>query len=1047
MTSIRVEGEAELPVGAPAIREDALVHVAGFFRGPEVLAALQTRVLPRLCTARSPDSPLRFWVPGCSTGEEVYSIAITLLEFLSARPHPGLSFKIFGTDLDLATIDRARAGQYPANIERDVSAERLQRFFSRVGGSYRIRRDVRELCTFGQHDVTRDPPFSSMDLVSCRTLMSQLAPAQHERVIARLHGALEDPGFLVLGTSATVGASAGFAPFEGMSDILTRSSTVLGGPADLATPSPRPERGHLATLATDRQGARSASASKEGDVHREADRLVLAELAPPGVVVTEDLAIVEFRGQTGVFLAPAPGVASLDLLRMTREDLRLPLRQALDEARSTRRSARRLAVAPGPEASSRSVVLRVLPFSIPPDPQSFFLVAFEDVTEPEASSAQLEATNEGLEATNEEVASRDQELRSSHEELQRAKRELQATHEELRTLDEEMRARDAEAARLSDDLTNVLGSLQIPILILGRDGRLRRFTAAAEKVFGVSSEDVDRPLTSATAVIAMVPTLPQLLQGVFGHLAVAECRAQGADGRWYQVSVCPYVTSAQCIDGAVVAAVDVDASLRSMTGLAEAQAYAEQIVEAVRDPLVVLEQDLTVRSVNDGFLRTFALGTDEATGRRLSRLGREALADPALVLRLAELREGDVIDGLRVSAGPEEGGGSGRTYVASARHIAKTSRILLALEDVTEAEVAARALEQAETGLRDMLLHAASAILLVDRDGRMVFVNGAAAAMFGYAAEELPGQPIELLLPERHRAEHAVLRESYAKAPSVRGLGVERELKGRRKDGSEFPVDVSLAPTSRSEGARVVAFVRDLTEQRDAERRIHESQDKLQQMDFDRALTEERERRRIALELHDRIGQSLALAQIKLTSARDVVTGAAQASLDEVIALLDQSAAETRTLTFELSPPILYDLGLKEALSWLAEDIEHRYGIRVDLRDDEQQMPLDDTSRALVFRAVRELLMNVFKHAKTPSAKVEVHRVDDRFDIVVEDSGVGFDVDGAARQGGGFGLLSVREQIRRLGGRLEIVSKPSLGTKVTLQMPIAEAPVSTREMP
>ena len=189
-----------------------------------------------------------------------------------------------------------------------------------------------------------------------------------------------------------------------------------------------------------------------------------------------------------------------------------------------------------------------------------------------------------------------------------------------------------------------------------------------------------------------------------------------------------------------------------------------------------------------------------------------------------------------------------------------------------------------------------------------------------------------------------------------------------------------------------------------------------------------------------------AVAQIKLTTARDSVAGALQASLDEVIALLDQSAAETRTLTFELSPPILYDLGLKEALSWLAEDIEHRFGIRVDLRDDEQQMPLDDTSRALVFRAVRELLMNVFKHAKTPSAKVEVHRVDDRFDIVVEDSGVGFDVDGAARQGG-FGLLSVREQIRRLGGRLEVVSKPSLGTKVTLQMPIAEAPVSTREMP
>lgn len=218
-------------------------------------------------------------------------------------------------------------------------------------------------------------------------------------------------------------------------------------------------------------------------------------------------------------------------------------------------------------------------------------------------------------------------------------------------------------------------------------------------------------------------------------------------------------------------------------------------------------------------------------------------------------------------------------------------------------------------------------------------------------------------------------------------------------------------------------------------------EDKLHRMAFEAALGEERERRRIAVELHDRIGQSLALAESKLTAARDAITGAPRAAVDETLELLREAAGETRTLTFELSPPVLYDLGLKEALAWLAEDIERRYGMNVELTADGASLPLDDTTRTIAFRAVRELLLNVLEHAKTSTAKISLRRTAEGFEIDVEDDGVGFDPrEPSDPTDASFGLLRVREQLRRLDGTLEIVSAPAKGTRVSLRLPLGPSP-------
>ena len=1058
------------PEEIAALCEDVLIHVTGFFREPEVFEALRTAVFPKLLADRSPDLPLRIWVPGCSTGEEVYSIAMCLVEYLEDNHHAPIPIKIFGTDLSIATVEKARSGRYPESIEHEVSQGRLQRFFTEDLGAYQIRRDLRDLCVFAKHDVTRDPPFSGMDLVSCRNLMIYLGPELQDRVVAVFHYALREPGFLVLGTSETVRAFTGFTAVDGKNKIYARTSAAPRMVFDFAAPRLLSELAPPGLAATMSDRPVAARVSNAPEVYREADRLVLAAFGPPGVVVTDDLAIVQFRGQTGAFLEPAPGAASLDLFRLAREELRLPLRRALDKARAEKVPARVLAqVTAGGVA--RDVTVAAIPFSVHGARQHYFLVLFEDLPEPphpavepaprltpdaqrdvvegqlrqelastrqylESVIEQLEASNEELKAANEEVVSSNEELRSTNEELQSAKEELQATNEELLTLNQEMTERNVESTRLNDDLTNVLSSVELPILILGRDSRIRRFTPAAERAFALTMTDIGRAVSEVPSIAALSAALPKTIRDVVEQLRPAECAAQDQHGRWYQLSVRPYVTLRGQIDGTVITALDVDAVKRGAQRLSEARKYADSIVDTVRDGLVVIDAEGRIRSANKAFQQSFGMSAHAVDGKRFDELGRAQLARPGLKTALDSLHERHAFEGLRLE--PVDGSPDGHTFVVNARAIEDTALVLLAFEDVTAIESAAKALERAEVGFRNVLLHAAEAVLMADATGRVVFANHAAAVLFGYDLAELTALSVDTLVPEAGREAHAGHRAEYAAAPQPREMGRNRDLVARRKDGTTVAVEVILSTVPSETGPLVAAFVSDITERRLAEHAIREYQQRLQAMAFDAARTEERERRRIAVDLHDRIGQSLALAQIKLTSVRDALTGAPRAAVDEAVRLLEQSDADTRTLTFELSPPVLYDLGLKAALAWLAEDVEKRHGIHIDVVDDDAPKPLDETSRALVFRAVRELVMNVTKHAKTAAARISLRRVNDHVDIAVEDSGVGFDTaaKSVSSATGGFGLISVREQIERLGGTMAIDSAPKHGTRINVCVPL-----------
>jgi PAS domain S-box-containing protein len=449
---------------------------------------------------------------------------------------------------------------------------------------------------------------------------------------------------------------------------------------------------------------------------------------------------------------------------------------------------------------------------------------------------------------------------------------------------------------------------------------------------------------------------------------------------------------------------------------------------------VVLDRDLRVRSANPAFRRTFKLEAKDLEGRRLDELERAELATPALRGVLAELGEGATVEGFHLEHG--DGGGGMRVFLLNARHIEGTGLLLVALEDVTEIERART--QRAELGFREALSSAAEGVLTIDASGRVLFANEAAARLFGYELGELAGLEVDRLVPGRLRASHAGNRLAYLAAPSARPMGRDRDLLGLRRDDTEFPIEVSLSTMTREGAPVVVAFVTDVTQRRKAEQDIRAYQERLQRMAFDAAVTEERERRRLAIELHDWIGQDLALAKMKLTPLRNELAGDARTAIDGALELIVKAINDSRTLVFELSPPVLYDLGLKAALIWLAGDLEKRHGFSFEVTDDGAKKPMGDAEKAIVFRAVRELALNVLKHAKVPTAKVSLRRTDGQVRIDVEDRGVGFDPTalGDRAAPGGFGLLSVREQISRLGGTLEIESALQQGTRVTLRVPL-----------
>ena len=580
-----------------ALYQDLLINVTNFFRNPEAFEALKTEVYPAILRARrQATSPIRIWVPGCSTGEETYSLAISLMEFLGDE-QTEVPVQIFSTDLSESTIQKARTGIYKESIGADVSAARLRRFFHKVDAGYQISKTIRDMCIFSTQNVFSDPPFSRNDLISCRNVMIYLSQSLQKRVIPIFHYALNPIGFLIIGsTEGLLGAGSELFDMVDKKHKIYRKKMVSTPAVGFGAGVHDADREAAAGPALPNQQQEAMKAPIE--LQREADRLLLASYAPPAVVVNEQMEILQTRGHTGAFLELPAGKASLQLLKMAKPGLLFELQKAIEEARKNNTESRRSNIHIDTNGKSSVITIRVLPFSPSSRDGNNFLVVFEPqppeidhvitvpapagpMTDQERSNkdeqiAQLrleltatkeylqsiietqEATNEELQSANEEIQSGNEELQSTNEELQTSKEELESANEELHTLNEEMQHRNDLLSQLNNDLNNLLNNVDLPIIMLGGDLTVRRFTPAAGSLLGLTNTDIGRPIPRLKLSLE-VAWLEQMMLDVIrdGNRKQYDVDDKN-DRRRYRFRVSPYKTLDNRIDGVVLSVVEVE---------------------------------------------------------------------------------------------------------------------------------------------------------------------------------------------------------------------------------------------------------------------------------------------------------------------------------------------------------------------------------------------------------------------------------------------------------------------------------------------------------
>jgi two-component system CheB/CheR fusion protein len=961
------------PEEAQALLKDLLISVTNFFRDCESFEALERGFIRRLFEGKDATQQVRVWVAGCATGEEAYTMGMLLLECAEGLTNAP-AVQVFATDIDERAIAHAREGFYALNDAADVSPERLRRFFIKEADGYRVRRELREVVLFAHHNLIKDPPFSHLDMVSCRNLLIYLNRAAQERVMQVFHFALNPGGFLFLGTSESVDGST-----ELFLAVDKDAHVYQSRPLTVRLPIPIPDQFSVAQRTEfRRESPMPDSRLLERLSYAELHQRLVEQYMPPSVVVNEEYEVVHLSESAGRYMQVTGGEPSHSLLKMVRPELRVELRVALYQAVQNRSSVEARGVAVPLDDRTQLVNLLVRPVFGESDPaRGFILVVFEDASEgaertdppaPEMVSAvepaarqledelmrvkaqlrstveQYETQTEELKASNEELQAMNEELRSTAEELETSKEELQSVNEELTTVNQELKIKIEELSQANDDFRNLMNSTDIGTVFLDRHLHLKLFTPRARDIFNLLPADVGRPLSDITSHLADAD-LRADLERVLDTLQPIQREVSTPEGRWYLMHILPYRTVQNRIEGVIITFLDI-----------------------------------TRRK--------------EAEGQ----------------LRFSE------------------------------------ERLRLLLESVTD-----------------------YSIIIQDKEGLIELWNPGAERMFGYTAAEAIGQSIELIFTPEDREHGAHLAEMR----TARERGVAQDERWHlRKDGSRFYVSGVLTLLRHTGLIGYAKIARDLTESKRAEEELRRAHEELEQrvekrtrelawanealrvenaerMQIEKARlrllrqlvrTQEDERRRIAREIHDHLGQQSTALRLNLEALKEQCTDYGElcepiAQTQEIAARLD---ADIDFLAWELRPAALDDLGLAAALANFVREWSKHFGIPADFHttgmDTERPSPEAETN---LYRIGQEALNNIFKHAQASRADVLLERRDGSVVLIIEDDGVGFDSNIKTETDRGLGLLGMGERAALIGGTLEIESSPGGGTTVFARVPLA----------
>jgi two-component system CheB/CheR fusion protein len=614
---------------------DLLIKVTSFFRDQEGFKMLEKEILPRLLSKVPEGNTVRVWVPGCSTGEEAYSIAIMLEEIIDEARRK-LSFQIFATDLDEPSVAQARLGLYPLDIATDVSEERLSRFFMLEERGYRVRKELRERMIFAVQDILKDPPFTKLDLLSCRNLMIYLRPEAQKKLVEMFHYSLRPGGLLFLGSSETIGNRADL--FE----TLGRRWKFFE-----ARPTPRLpafQTGSQIPAFTRHLEPAGARPRKETTLREAARREILDHFSPPSVVVDSAGTIVFFHGQTGRYLEPTPGEARFSVYDMAKEGVRFGVHSALHQAMTQKTESVSEKLTMKTEAGPGGVRVKAKPLS---GMEGCYMVVFEEVilpkprtkskgtvdkeednrahqleeelrrtrTELQTSIEEYQSAIEEQKSTSEELQSSNEELQSTNEELETSKEELQSINEELITVNTELEAKIQQLALAESDMKNLLDSVSVGVIFVDTSLRIKSFTAQVKAVVNLLPSDVGRPLRDITTRL-QVGDLSEDTCKVLDTFQAVEKEVRTETGEWYFMRARPYRTSENVIGGVVITLNDVTSFKKASEERAAANVI-RAVVDTVKEPLLTLSSDLKIVTANQAFYRLFNLEEHSAEGKPL----------------------------------------------------------------------------------------------------------------------------------------------------------------------------------------------------------------------------------------------------------------------------------------------------------------------------------------------------------------------------------------------------------------------------------------------
>ncbi len=694
--------------------KELLIGVTSFFRDPMVWDQLRDKVIPALIAASPEGRMLRAWVAGCSTGEEAYSLAIVFKEaYEQVNPKFGCILQIYATDLDKDAVEKARAALYTEKDVADVSPERLSRFFVKEqNGKFRIGKEVREMVVFAPQNLIMDPPFTRLDILSCRNLLIYLEPELQKKLLPLFHHALNPRGILILGSAETTGSSAHlFTPVAAKVRIFSRTEHNL--PAEqVEFPIrffPRPS----GTAAEPRLPKPVAN------LQSLADQLILQRYSPAAVITTDAGDILYIHGKTGKYLEPAAGKVNWNIFAMAREGLNFELNRAFQQAVRETRLVTTKGVQVKTDPGTQDVDFTVQVIDEPPALQGNVLIVITDVAPPapagkksskhvpasmkntrigeleqdlgkahedlQSLKEEMQSSQEELKSTNEELQSTNEELQSTNEELNTSKEEMQSLNEELHTINTELQSKIEDLARVNNDMKNLLNSTDIATVFLDEALNVRLYTASATRVIRLQPGDMGRPVTDIVSEL-VYPELPDDAREVLRTLVFTEKQVPTRDGRWFSVRIMPYRTLDNRIDGVVITFTDITTAKKLSIALTDHHLYSESIIATVREPLVVLNGTFEVVFASRAFYDTFGVTPEATEGKVLYELG-DAQWDIPRLHELLEtvLPEKTSFENFEVEH--DFPGIGRRVMLLNARRIlsegSDSKLILLAIEDIT----------------------------------------------------------------------------------------------------------------------------------------------------------------------------------------------------------------------------------------------------------------------------------------------------------------------------------------------------------------------------